>query len=261
MRWTRSIAKGFIAAVRNSKTSTPFCRRRTTAPRRLRSRMRATYSALFICGLAGRPLKLEVGSEAYTDTETIHLPARIFAGRRRANRIFCFTKRSQRISGRKRVMAPSTSIRSSRLAAFADPVRALALYHYLETTRIDANHRARSCPDLRANSRPCATTPSRHRNARVCATPPPRPPTASHWSEHSTQNSSRRRLSYMGTLHPDIAQAVRASRARSAKRRNCNPSSPVCSAEQRATPRRLAAIPAHRAIRLLAKQGDKSAIE
>jgi nitric oxide reductase NorD protein len=32
---------------------------------------------LFICGLAGRRLKLEAGSEAYTDTDAIHLPARI----------------------------------------------------------------------------------------------------------------------------------------------------------------------------------------
>ena len=34
---------------------------------------------LFICGLAGRPLKLEAASEAETDTETLHLPARLFA--------------------------------------------------------------------------------------------------------------------------------------------------------------------------------------
>ena len=32
---------------------------------------------LFICGLSGRRLKLDAGSSAYTDTETIHLPPRI----------------------------------------------------------------------------------------------------------------------------------------------------------------------------------------
>jgi len=34
---------------------------------------------LLVCGLAGRPLKIELAAEAYTDTETLHLPARMSA--------------------------------------------------------------------------------------------------------------------------------------------------------------------------------------
>ena len=92
---------------------------------------------LFVCGLTGRRLKLEAASEAYTDTETIHLPARIFERSSRDGNFLIYKALVTHLWAQARYGTFNANP-AQRLAQYADPVRALALYHYLETTRIDA---------------------------------------------------------------------------------------------------------------------------
>jgi nitric oxide reductase NorD protein len=165
---------------------------------------------LFICGLAGRPLKLEVATETYTDTETIHLPARIFAHASRTRNFLLYKALATHLWAQSRYGTFNVDpVRA--LAGYADPARALALYHYFETTRIDAII-ARELPGL---ARELATL----RNDFV-------PPPECRRLAESTANAADSlalvstlyaqfeppQLSYMGTLHPEIARAVRASR-------------------------------------------------
>ena len=92
---------------------------------------------LFICGLAGRPLKLEVANEAYTDTETLHLPARIFARASREQNFLLYKALATHLWAQSRYGTFNVDP-ADKLATFADPARARALYNYLETTRLDA---------------------------------------------------------------------------------------------------------------------------
>lgn len=165
--------------------------------------------SLFLCGLAGRPLKLEAGNEAYTDTETIHLPARISAGGSRAANFLLYKALVTHLWAQARYgtfnVAPAQT-----LAAFADPERALALYNYFETTRLDAII-ARELPGL-------------GRELALLREADPPPECAALLETTATAADSLalvakyysamepRKLGYMGVMHPEIAHAVRASR-------------------------------------------------
>src|SRR5450759_1996145 len=64
----------------------------------------------FICGLSGRRLKLEAGNEAYTDTETIHLPACSTEYASREQNFIVYKAMATHLWA-KRATAPSMSIR------------------------------------------------------------------------------------------------------------------------------------------------------
>ena len=165
---------------------------------------------LFICGLAGRRLKLEPANETYTDTETIHLPARVAGHSSRAQNFLLYKALATHLWAQARYGTFNTDP-AEKLADYADPVRALALYHYLETTRIDAiiarelPGLARELAGLREGTEPPPAC------ARLCE------PGAT--AEDSLAlvkalyaSFDPPSLSYMGTLQPAIVRAVRASR-------------------------------------------------
>ena len=171
---------------------------------------------LFICGLAGRRLKLESAAETYTDTETIHLPSRIVGQSSREESFLIYKALATHLWAQTRY-GTFNAEPAEKLARYADPARALALYHYLETTRIDAII-ARELPGL---ARELATL-------RAGVEPPPacarlRDPAAKAEDSLALVGTlysifDPPRLSYMGILHPEIAQAVRASRVAREKR-------------------------------------------
>ena len=165
---------------------------------------------LFVCGLAGRRLKLETANEAYTDTEAIHLPSRIVEHSTREWNFLVYKALATHLWAQTRYGTFNTDP-AQRLAHYADPVRALALYHYLETARIDAII-ARDLPGL---AREIEALRDHIEPPPACA--PLRDPAAT--AEDSLALVSTLyatfdppRLSYMGELHPEFARAVRASR-------------------------------------------------
>ena len=165
---------------------------------------------LFICGLAGRPLKLEIGAEAYTDTETLHLPARIFARGSRGQNYLLYKALATHLWAQSRYGTFNIDS-GEKLAAFSDPARALALFHYLETTRIDAII-ARELPGL---GRELAALRDDVEPPPACARLKEPSATAADSLELVATlyaDFEPPHLGYMGILHPEIAQAVRASR-------------------------------------------------
>jgi nitric oxide reductase NorD protein len=165
---------------------------------------------LFVCGLTGRRLKLEPAAEAYTDTETIHLPARISEHASHAQNFVVYKALATHLWAQTRYGTFNTDP-ARKLAHYADPARALALYHYLETTRIDAII-ARELPGL---ARELAALRDDLEPPPACA--PLRDPAAT--AENSLALVSELyatfeppHFSYMGTLRPEFAYAVRAAR-------------------------------------------------
>ncbi len=164
----------------------------------------------FICGLSGRPLKLEPDTEGYTDTETIHLPARITEYALREQNFLVYKAMATHLWAQTRYGTFNVDP-AARLASYSDPRRALALYQYLETARIDAII-ARELPGLareiaalgNAASPPQACRRVLDRNATA----------ADSLALVGTlyDNFTPPCLSYMGAMHPDLVQAVRAAR-------------------------------------------------
>ena len=92
---------------------------------------------LFVRGLSGRPLKLESGEEIYTDTGTLFLPGRVARlGDREQNfRLFKAMAAHQWAQAYYGSFRPDLQ---SVMQQYADPERALRLFHALETIRLDA---------------------------------------------------------------------------------------------------------------------------
>ena len=97
----------------------------------------------FICGLAGRTLKLEAGNSIFTDTNTLYLPASInrFNDREKNYQLFKATAVqlwAQTWFGTFRRPAPDAPHLVEQIAAFDDGGRALRLFNILETVRLNA---------------------------------------------------------------------------------------------------------------------------
>jgi nitric oxide reductase NorD protein len=165
---------------------------------------------LFICGLAGRPLKLDVAGAAYTDTETLHLPARIFAYTSRARNFLLYKALATHLWAQARYGTFNVDP-AQKLAAYPDPARALRIYHYLETTRIDAiiarelPGLARELATLRDEVAPPAGSTRLGEPAATAADSLAL--VAELYAEFEPPQHS-----YMGVLRPEIAAAVRAAR-------------------------------------------------
>jgi nitric oxide reductase NorD protein len=100
----------------------------------------------FVRGLSGRALRLVASESVYTDTETLHLPPRLhfFRGRDDNYRLY------KAMASHQWAQTWYGTFRAdlvAALSAFADPERALSLFHLLESVRLDASI-ARDLPGL-----------------------------------------------------------------------------------------------------------------
>jgi nitric oxide reductase NorD protein len=91
----------------------------------------------FVRGLNGRAMKIEAGQDIYTDTETLYLPGMLsrFAARADNFRLYkamVAHQWAQTWFGTWRLNLGEAATK------FADPVRAIRLFHSLETVRLDA---------------------------------------------------------------------------------------------------------------------------
>jgi nitric oxide reductase NorD protein len=93
--------------------------------------------ANFVCGLAGRRLKLEQGATAYTDSERIYLPA-ITARMATAEDNFKLAKATCALLWAQTRFGTFRADLTGACAAFAHPDRALKQLHALETLRLTA---------------------------------------------------------------------------------------------------------------------------
>jgi len=92
---------------------------------------------LFVCGLAGRRLKLEAAAEPCTDTETLYLPARIalFPDKQQNFRIFKILATLLWAQNRYGTFRADLA---AVCATYADPARAATLLAHLESIRLEA---------------------------------------------------------------------------------------------------------------------------
>ncbi|HEX5464821.1 MAG TPA: hypothetical protein VFW88_08915, partial [Burkholderiales bacterium] len=92
---------------------------------------------LFVCGLAGRRLKIESGADVYTDTETIHLPPQITAFGSKDGNFAAYKAVAVHLWAQTRYGTFNRDL-DSVAAAYDNPARALAWLNVLETVRLDA---------------------------------------------------------------------------------------------------------------------------
>ncbi len=167
--------------------------------------------ALFICGLSGRRLKVEAASEPYTDTETIHLPARIAHYASNAQNFAVYKAMTTHLWAQTRYGTFNCNP-WAELGAYPDAHAALSLYNYFETVRLDAII-ARELPGLA------------HEIAGLRAGVPDAPAECARLiAKDATSRASLvlvralygkftpPLISYMGVLRAEPAQAVRAAR-------------------------------------------------
>jgi nitric oxide reductase NorD protein len=92
---------------------------------------------LFVRGLSGRALKLDVGDEPYTDTETLFLPARVARLDDREQNFRLYKAMAAHQWAQTRYGTFRVSL-TEALAGYSDPLRAQRLFQALETIRLDA---------------------------------------------------------------------------------------------------------------------------
>jgi len=92
---------------------------------------------IYVCGLAGRPLKLDTGSEAQTDTETLYLPPRIAALPTEVENFKIYKILATLLWAQGRYGTYHADL-AAACASYADPARATALLAYLENVRLEA---------------------------------------------------------------------------------------------------------------------------
>jgi nitric oxide reductase NorD protein len=96
----------------------------------------------YIRGLSGRTLRIEAGSEPFTDTETVWLPSLINRYTNKQNNFILYKAIAAHLwaqihHGTFRRSAPDTKWLSEHLNSYPDPDRAKQIFHSLETHRLD----------------------------------------------------------------------------------------------------------------------------
>jgi nitric oxide reductase NorD protein len=92
---------------------------------------------LFVRGLSGRALKLEADTHAYTDTVTLFLPQRLARFQQQDRNFVLYKAMAAHLWAQTRYGTFRAGL-SGALAAYPDVQRATALFHALETIRLDA---------------------------------------------------------------------------------------------------------------------------
>lgn len=96
-----------------------------------------TVLSNFLCGLSGRKLKLAEGEQVYTDSETLYLP-NVTAQMQRQSDNFLLCKAQVAFMWAQTRFGSFRVDFDSLCSNFADPARALAAYHALDSLRLDA---------------------------------------------------------------------------------------------------------------------------
>lgn len=91
----------------------------------------------FVRGLSGRRLRLEQGDEIYTDSETLYLPA-VVAHLETAEDNFQLCKAVVAMLWAQTRFGTFRADLLDQFAAYAEPTRAVSLFHALETLRLEA---------------------------------------------------------------------------------------------------------------------------
>lgn len=92
---------------------------------------------LFICGLAGRRLRLDTAVHSYTDTETLYLPSRIALFPTQGKNFIVYKAMATLLWAQGCFGTFSVDL-DAVCSAYADPGRALELLNTLETVRLEA---------------------------------------------------------------------------------------------------------------------------
>ncbi|HET7633250.1 MAG TPA: VWA domain-containing protein [Burkholderiales bacterium] len=171
-----------------------------------------TVLELFVCGLAGRRLKIESGADIYTDTETIHLPPQIAAFGSKDKNFAAYKAIAAHLWAQTRYGTFSRDL-DSVAAAYDDPAHALAWLNFLETLRLDARI-AHLLPGLAremAQLRDTSPLTAAARLQRLFAADAGIDDSIALLPEYYSQPLPAP-YPYMGVLHPGQAQAVRQAR-------------------------------------------------
>ena len=164
----------------------------------------------FVCGLSGRTLKLEAGNEAYTDTETLYLPACSTEYASREQNFVVYKALATHLWAQTRYGTFNVDP-AAQLASYSDPGRALALYHYLETARIDAII-ARELPGLAREIAALGSVAVAPAACRRVLDPDATAADSLALVAVLYDSFTLPRVSYMGVMHPERVQAARAAR-------------------------------------------------
>ena len=92
---------------------------------------------LILCGLSGRRMRLDTALHPYTDTEAIYLPARLATRPRREENFQVYKAMAALLWAQNRYGTFNVAL-TAALSGFASPQRALELFNYLETVRLEA---------------------------------------------------------------------------------------------------------------------------
>jgi len=166
---------------------------------------------LFLCGLSGRRMRLDTAAHAYTDTETIYLPPRLALLPGKAENFLIYKATAALAWAQVRYGTFNVDLLPA-LNACSDPKRALTLFNFLETVRLEARIAlalpglARGMRQLRAAQG--ATDPRLARLTDPAATAEDSLAVLKEYHAEFTPP----RYCYMGELHWDEAMAVRSAR-------------------------------------------------
>ncbi|HUT39954.1 MAG TPA: hypothetical protein VM011_01320 [Gammaproteobacteria bacterium] len=171
---------------------------------------------MFVHGLSGRRLKIECGEQAYTDTETIFLPATVahYAARDdnfQLYKVMVVHQWAQTWYGTWRIEPAEV------FGRFADVGHALQCFHALETLRLDARIRDtlpglyRHIERFRADSA-FELDAGWQEAAAVLARPEARVEDTLVWLQRLVDTSLPGHTLYHGVMRPDLVEKVRSAR-------------------------------------------------
>jgi len=110
----------------------------------------------FLCGLSGRRMRLDTAAHPYTDTETIYLPPRLATLPAQDENFQVYKAMAALLWAQTRYGTFNLDL-TAALSSFTSPQRALEVFNYLETVRLEAQigltlpGLARDMRSLRAN--------------------------------------------------------------------------------------------------------------
>jgi nitric oxide reductase NorD protein len=92
---------------------------------------------LYVCGLTGRRMQLDIATHPYTDTETLFLPSRLALGQDNKHNFLFYKVILTMLWAQTRFGTFNTDLQAA-CDSYTDPARALELLNYLETLRLEA---------------------------------------------------------------------------------------------------------------------------